>query len=406
MAHLASFIFCFSYHKEIFKMEPFVVIRRSSPTSAPAPASPPSPGTESITSFVDVGPLVELPDDLCSEEFLLYVGFTAKAARQIYQKWTKRDMDFNKPLMSYARGYIRSKAKLLDAVGRNGDWEKALLGMGIDKRLREVMQKPEHDLIRLTRSASFWVIDTMSEAEFVLSNAPLSAEERQRRSELNGLDDEFRFAANSDDSDAKMALEGASKPKSAEGREMFYKGGTLTRIDPCLGEDGVLRMGNLMSPAPSDFHPANRGMIYFYSSKDIAEKHARWAADRVPGQTPALLHIGIPFPFPGAREIHGVDWRDLVWQSRNSAAGKKMHYQLSSRLEQYGQANALLGGICADPQEAIDGMKQMYELNLLHHGPVLYPTQLALQTSSGHGIVKRECRGFAWVSALLMNEHK
>lgn len=349
------------------------------------------------SSSASPGETVELPEDLNSYEFLIWVAFDEDTARSIYNRWKNWDQSIGAELIDFALGHVDGQATVLDADDEGHDWEGALTGMGVNDRLREAIMDPRFKDIRCTESASFWVKNTIDEGYDFLAYLEKRMEALRTRRLLgtNTPDDLIQPLSVVDDS--------GTPPSTIEGRTMYFKGGTEAQLLQSVHNDGSVDLNALASStAPTDFHPTKRNCVYLFKDKVVAEKYAGYIGERVPSAKAAVLCIALPSALPNMTEIHGGDWRKLVWACRNRRAFADARYDLPFRLRRYEEAGILLGSVCGDATSKIQRMSDMSELTEMRRpgDGASKAVQLVIQRVDARKAIEKQCCGFAWVSSV------
>ena len=351
---------------------------------------------------------VEVPDDLNSLQFLLFAGLADNVAREIWQAWLARSSR-DDWVVDDAIYYIKQKGRELDTVDSTDDWDAALQSMGICEDLRQRILNPEFNTIRLTQCACYWAIDSVNEAFYYLKSLSKRMEKKrsQHISRVQSPDDTARpqraiqpgGQRHSDASNQPIpVVTSVNAPLQVAGRTMFYKGGAEARLEQCKAHDGTIRIGALHSQAPTDFHPEKSTYLYLTKHHDVAVLYARYVEERVPPSKAAVLHIAIPSPLVSTpREIFDEDWRELIWNSRNTELHITTLKQLPQRLRHYEEADILVGYICGDSTHKIARMTDKSELSAMNRTSHSRASQFVVQSISIQMEIARQCAGFVWL---------
>lgn len=357
---------------------------------------------------------VDIPEDFNSKEFLLFAGFTGHVASQIWDAWQKRG-DRQDWLIDDARHYIRAAARKHDAVERSDDWDLALREMGLDDRLRQAILHPDFESIRLTGCACSWALDTVNTSFDFLQGLDDAIGKKQRGgSEIERVDspDEsskprpaiapnraHQKAGSSSAATAPNVKVSTQPPlERVEGRTMFFKGGSQYRFEQAVQLDGSLGIRGLQSQNPTDFHPTEATYMYLTKHREVAHRYARYAEERFPSSKGAVLQIAIPNHLVSdAQEIYGDDWRDLIWNSRNSRVTDSNFLRLPSQLKHYENYDVLVSNLCTDSSHKIARMADNSELSIFKLANGAKASQHAFQTISRQQDVARQCTGFFWI---------
>lgn len=360
--------------------------------------------TVSVSSYSSsassVDEYIEVPKDLNSLEFLTFAGFTNETARVIYDRWLSLDQSiFDSYVVDFARGHIEGHATIRDAIYAEDNWDGVLVEMGINARLREAILNPRFDVIRVTRSASFWAIDTINEAYEFLTSLTKRIESIQARQSLLPMRPFSQGESSTSVNSPIATIAESSPPANIENRNMYYQGGVERKLLDCLDADGRVNLIPLFSKSPTDFHPTKSGCVYLTQHKHIAELYAGYCEERSSYSKAAVLHIALPSSLSSSPvEVCGDDWRDLVWYSRNPVVAKARQ-RLPSSLQLYEEADMLIGNICGDSTEKIGRMAVNSCLTALRLSDS-DATQLVLQSEALQEEIERDCVGFAWIRSV------
>ncbi len=102
---------------------------------------------------------VKIPELLESPEAMQFLGFTEKAAAEIYDRYLQGSARFaGEEIFGYAKDHIRSDT---DASAESDDWDETLASMGIKSDMRLQIMDSEFEHIRLTANAIHWALKTI-----------------------------------------------------------------------------------------------------------------------------------------------------------------------------------------------------------------------------------------------------
>ncbi|TGO24780.1 hypothetical protein BPAE_0095g00370 [Botrytis paeoniae] len=114
-------------------------------------------------SRVDTKDFIMIPEFLESET-IEWLGWTPKKAAELWNNWkeiqeTEEEQGtiFEVDFMSQALGYIPRR----DLEDSSSDWEEHMRGWGINEELIAAIMDVEFTDVRCTKSAQYWVTDTM-----------------------------------------------------------------------------------------------------------------------------------------------------------------------------------------------------------------------------------------------------
>jgi hypothetical protein len=362
---------------------------------------------------------IEVPDILNSSESLQFCGLQPEVAELLYQKWVEddrtlgpEDLGYGQTVICLAEYYVEEMGRRGDALWEQDDWDEALTSQGINDATRTRIMDPNFKSLRLTGSASEWALDTLKLSWEFLEGLDARLKKSKRENDIRSISpalsakpskaikpsSSLTSALHAESSSLKLAIE-TETPKHIEGRTLLYKGGAWTRLTSIFDPDGSLNVEQILSTPPVDFHPTNLD-LYFTKQWDVAKKYAGYAMRRVPPQEATVLTVAVPSSFlASSREIFGEAWKRLVWYSRNLGARIK-NGGLPTDLDEYVNADVLLGNICGAGTWQIRRMKSPDELTVLKTDEGEKGTQVVLQ---GMGMIRKfqeECRGFVWVAPL------
>lgn len=141
------------------------------------------------------------------------------------------------------------------ASSTDAQWLHALTMLGVAPELREAFIEPQHYEIRNTRTAKYWIMETIADRQANLSQNSLEA----KGPEVTTL---------------------AKDPELIEGHLQLWKGCSYARTANVLNSDGqVVKLTALVSRPPSDFSGGD-SLYYFLQSRALAEKYASWTLRR------------------------------------------------------------------------------------------------------------------------------
>ncbi|KAF6785972.1 hypothetical protein CSOJ01_15491 [Colletotrichum sojae] len=298
--------------------------------------------------------------------------------------------------------------------------------MGLADHLRQAILDPEFETIRLTGCACSWALDTLALSFDFLQGLDDAIGKKQRGSGIDRVDspDESRkprpaigpnrghHKPESSSAGSVPAIDVSSEPPSEqiEGRTMFFKGGAQYRFEQAVQPDGSLGVRKLQSQSPTDFHPTEGTYMYLTKHREVAQLYARYAQQRFPPSDGAVFQIAIPNHLVSdAHEIYGNDWRDLIWNSRNSHVTDSNFLRLPSQLKHYESYDVLVSNLCTDSTHKITRMTDKSELSVFKLSNGAKASQHAFQTISRQQDIASQSTGFFWIckaSSARVNETK
>ncbi|KAI9807144.1 MAG: hypothetical protein M1825_005862 [Sarcosagium campestre] len=326
----------------------------------------------SSSSSEESNDTVEVPEFLESEETLRFLGYDKSSARRIWDHYQTLVREFDpSPVCFFTIARAEIEDNESDAI-LDQDWDTALKNMGIQSRLRRDILDEEFKDLRCTQSAKYWVLETFEERiEFLLglnssiASKAVQAPARQtaRPSSPSSHAHPSRPTSSRGESTSKSSPVGVVSPPSAESvpeedkvvgpdEQIFYKGGSLDRLQAGkVGEQG-LDMRKIRTPPPSDFCGSESG-CYMTKQKELAWIYANYAKRR---QSSRSIPIAIMYTIikkvvlaPGLH-IFGTDQlRRFFWAMR-------LEQRIPQDLKVYNDANILSGSCC---QMSNDEMKDL-----------------------------------------------
>ncbi|KAL8749360.1 MAG: hypothetical protein Q9199_007735 [Rusavskia elegans] len=303
--------------------------------------------SSSSSSSEEAEPRVTIPAVLESVQALSFIGFTDRAADQIMYRHSlvsahRDDVD----ILSFAKGHIRSAN---DASLPWENWRDAMDEMGVKDSVQEAIMLPQFESLRLTQSAMFWVLDTISAKYMYLQSIDgevLGYARGPRRSE-SYVQIESRLSGESRPSSSRptepsssKAAPGRANPQPSQalhlgandhqvgaGEIELLKGGTQVRLmqafrTPTDPPNAVInRLQNIYSAIPGDFSPDEQA-LYLTKQRDVAYQYMDYARERTNEQSQQLLavgilHIIIPTDLLADHaQIYADEWREFVMHCR------------------------------------------------------------------------------------------
>lgn len=375
--------------------------------------------------------IVAIPDDLKSVQTLKFLGFTDTAAEITFKRFQRAQSEWpDEELISYAKGTVRAGN---DAVDEDDDWDEAMRSMGIDDQLRGRILNTRYTNIRLTETAMYWVIDTITDLyEFLISfntnmdnsetvfGRPVSLASRM----ASGASVASSSATPKAQPESKMKGKGGLKSKSHAGPEpqvstkvderivqadetILLKGGSLSRLNRAINTRKdiapVISLNQISSQAPTDFS-GDQPYWYFTKQKAVAEMYASWAMTRSGDDRveTGILSVIIPNdPLKNAVEIYGNDFKRFAWTNR-------LNLYMPEELEHYTKSEVLIGPIISSSTTNLtrmfDSGEDFLSLELLRLNSGDSATQFCIL--SRDLILKINERGRCWVARLELREDK
>lgn len=285
----------------------------------------------------------DFPEDLNSVEFLEFSGFSATAARKVFQYWEGLvrggGVGSSSLLIDAALDYIKSRGKSRDAWSADHDWFAALTEMGMFPTMCDRILDPRFSRVRLTRCACSWAMDTILMAYEFLS--ALDGRIREKAGKRKNKDwsggpgvlvpnmdqNETPFqgspslavhlSASSSSQGTPTATIATMPPAQLDNRTVLYKGSSFTRLNRIFGEGGSIQFAQDRIRSADRF-PSLGILSILQQTEGDRRDVRRVCTHRRPEDDAAVLHAAVPSAMiSNPREIFGTLWRELVWNSRH-----------------------------------------------------------------------------------------
>ena len=218
----------------------------------------------------------------------------------------------------------------IDALDDSNDWRAVMNYYGIRREFQDTILDPRFRDIRLTETASYWAGNTVLLRYLTLKS--ISRKSSIRAMTLMTPDLPGHYPTPKQTSYLQIIRN--IKPKPAEtldGMTVLWKGtdvGTVDQIFPWSGQGFIDKMKRCKES--TDFCDWDRESIIMYSSRLLAEKHARYLELRSYGHSPAsLIKMSIPArvfdnpvnPKLNVKSLSHNDqvWKKIVWHSRRGS---------------------------------------------------------------------------------------
>ncbi|PSN61188.1 hypothetical protein BS50DRAFT_652081 [Corynespora cassiicola Philippines] len=369
-----------------------------------------------VTSFRS-DDTIEIPDILNSVESLVFCGFSQEASERIFERWDRNsketgpgELGYGEDIMELARGYIRYMSRDRDAYLEDDDWIGALRTQGINQVTLNRILDPAFKDIRLSASASEWALDTVGLSWEFLDGLDSKMKQKQKDKQLRSSSPDpstnpskakkptpLNTTIHDGSGSLRTDME-VEPPKQVQGRTMLYKGGGFERLISIFNPDGSLKLNDIVSTPPCDFHPKDID-LYFTKQHDVAKRYADYVARRSPAQTSAIMTVAVPQEFiSSAQNMLGEDWKKLVWISRNRKALIEANGKLPPELTQYETAGVLIGNICGQSTNQVGRLRNFNELVPMTIKSGVKGSQVVFKGVMWNKF-KTECRGYVWVGS-------
>lgn len=318
--------------------------------------------------------LVDVPTTLESQTALEWLGFTETKAKAMIARWEKiqgedKDVDFYEDI-------IEATIKLgYDAVDTTDDWPGAIRSMGMTRALRGKIMSHRYNNVRLTETAKFWVLDTVTAKYLFLCGLSMNVLGRHTRESgfvtLQSRMAEKNVELETKTKGGKLKIgESSRAPQSViatttdqysahEAETVLYKGGKMKRLLNAINQQvtpNILDLESLGSTPPTDFERIGFA-LYFTKQKLLAEEFVGYAAERFDNGKwveVGLLTLAIPTSMlANSVEIYGSDWKEYVWRQRLND-----HKNFPTYLDQYEGVAILFGAMLPMSTRKLEMMQE------------------------------------------------
>jgi hypothetical protein len=345
-----------------------------------------------------------IPDFRISRETLVYVGFSANKASELWDRWSnwpadgpRREVDieddggFRVGFWDFISGNIESQPDT--TTDDDDDWRRCLDVCGMSSDVQSAIMDPRFRYLRLSNSCVYWVKDTVE-----MRYAGLKAiQETSRMRDLalqhlasrpaghhqeqggvqSGLDSGAATAPSTSTSTSTgqasdhftselqqgaldcWTVARAQAAQNAPGYITLYKGIDEARISRLFDSSGtVSNITLLWTEGPADFsrmHPR----FYFTPDHKVAEYYAAYAKCRGNSVAVVILRFRIPnaaieaLSPPQIQHLYwpNDEWKEFVWIHRTRQP------RLPSHLRKYRNALLIIGTIARKPDETYYALK-------------------------------------------------
>ena len=268
---------------------------------------------------------IQLPYELHSQQTLEFLGFSASTASQLFQHFLTTLESFSQTtILDIAKAQIRSSR---DAALDSDDWRLALDSMGIKPSLKDAIMDPYFDAIRLTKTATFWVVDTMMAKWLYLANLeptvlkprkgnkryiPLQARIKESASkDISATPNVSIPGDTSEDSSNPIVATAVSEKAIGDTEIELFKGSDLLRLQSAIRIDSdtpgtnTNRLTNVLSQVPENFS-GDESVLYFSKQREVAFYYADYAHCRVAEERQDVVDLGI---LTTSISVQGLLWR-------------------------------------------------------------------------------------------------
>jgi hypothetical protein len=242
---------------------------------------------------VDSQATVEIPNELESVETFQFLEFRPEAAKLAFDGFLQRRSQFpdRADVLSSARDHIMSIKG--DAFSQTDDWIGVMDRIGLTTGYQSRVMDPDYSHMRLTGSAKHWAIEMVtmrfeflssldtfiknhaqrpnrkvSHVDFVSKLKPGPSYPIPKRDSSIGLPAGI-FPA----SGPSTTTASDTPPAEMDGHHIFYKGGSLARLNKIHFGNNRLNIRQIRSRAPGDFD-GDSGALYLTKQAPVAWEYA------------------------------------------------------------------------------------------------------------------------------------
>ena len=331
------------------------------------------------SSAADSIPEIEVPEFLESAETYHFVGLTEDVAMMTWLGYRGYMEEFPDEgpydFMDFALLHIE-EADIEDAGGSEDDWEGCMRAMGVTPKLMAAIMMPEFNDIRLTKSAKWWVKDSMQIQFGALEDIQETSRTRQR---MRLEQTKQRKAGATYTQGLASSEEGEAGPSIASafeaplphtpGYTTLYKGVNRQKASEFLNDsDGTINMNAIVSAAPTDFHPF-LPRLDFGLSRSVAAGYVNYMKHRADLSAVSIIAINVPNALISAFNPYVLtfstpkkfdEWREVIFYSRRG--NMKFPRHLGSLQNQ----KLMIGPIAKSINKTFQRLKGPEEITMQH----------------------------------------
>jgi hypothetical protein len=288
---------------------------------------------------VDSQATVEIPDEIDSIKTLEFLELNAETAAVVYDKFLALKAEYpDTDILRFAKRHVRSVAG--DAHLLADDWSGVMQRIGLTSNYQLRVLSPNWVHMRVNSTAketAIWMMEMRYEFLQALDNFIESPAKGLGR-KVSHLDLSGRLQPGTpaipprSDSKGKgqpssgifeagpsISTKAREPPSELLGCQLFYKGGSVARLEKLNNPDGTLSLQRLVSTPPTDFSARTAG-LYLTKQEKVAFEYAGWAKQVVDGNVVpvGIMCIAIPDVLLSSHtQVFGDQWRELVWCCRH-----------------------------------------------------------------------------------------
>jgi hypothetical protein len=300
---------------------------------------------------VDTSDTIDIPEVLDSRETLEFIGFRKEVASKIFKRFDKGRAE--NPVATFL-GYLTGVVEYspINASGPSGDWYAALWSAGLQPKLIVRIMDPQYDLIRYTRSARYWAMDTVvMQYRFLcdLDTAILAHRRKTPSSQAGGSSAALGPSAlNTTTSHLSATSVPPSLPPTnslATGKKRYPTTGgcplPAPPVDTAVSEPAIINNAvslytgvtlatlcaprakngwnctRILSMPPCDFS-RHSNELYFTKEREVARQYCQFVLGRAKYLNVGIVEILVDREWLAetTHYVHGDDWKEYVWTCR------------------------------------------------------------------------------------------
>lgn len=289
---------------------------------------------------IDSQATVAIPNELESVETLQFLELCPEAAQFVFNNFLLQKAQFpdRADILSSAIDHVESIQG--DAFSEaDDDWIDVMNRIGMTSKYQIRVMDPDFSDMRLNGSAKHWIMEMMKMRFEFLDNFDKVIKNHgkgpNRKVGYMDLSDKFKsgpphlipeYGSSKGPAIGTFSTSGPStatatdsQPEKIDGHQMFYRGGSLVRLNMIHSENNRLNIRKIRSAPPGDFSediPA----LYLTKQAPVAWQYAQWVKKFVDGAVVPVGILAIAIPDNLLTSITQVasdyEWRKLVWNSR------------------------------------------------------------------------------------------
>lgn len=324
---------------------------------------PPNPGVSNVKNFVaqlssDVAKDLDIPIHLESPEALMFSGYNASTAHEIFQAWNENPYksEIHGALDDFIISHIKETNLSPSCESTKDDWWEGMQKLGLGEEMQRNIMHPEFNDIRATRPLKAWASYFVETNWLILCDMNNTLE--------NHLEDlvsrrisSLRGGGGGDGPHVSTELEW-----KIAGHTTLYRATTAQRLKAVYKDDGTIHLQKTMEDiVAGDFSWTDKG-YYWTPQKWVAERYAMYCSQncKVPGNVVIIRMVCPSYEVDGKawRLEYGDDWRKLLWYSRNRETyPEEIQKQRKS---------VIIGPLCVNHTKEITKMKTWMEISEKH----------------------------------------